>query len=118
MTNFWFDITDALGVPTTVWIDDYIAFKENEWTGESGLFYAQVGADNALWGALIEKALAKSVGNFWHLDTGINADGVVELLAPELPATCKYQAGGVLVPSGCIYFAPCSARLALCMNAN
>ena len=66
----------SLGVPTTVWIDDYIAFKSNEWTGETGLFYAQVGADNALWGALIEKALAKSVGNLWHLDTGINADGI------------------------------------------
>ena len=30
----------SLGVPTTVWIDDYIAFKSNEWTGETGLFYA------------------------------------------------------------------------------
>ena len=30
----------SLGVPTTIWIDDYIAFKSNEWTGETGLFYA------------------------------------------------------------------------------
>ena len=30
----------VLGVPTTVWIDDYIAFKTNQWTGEIGLFYA------------------------------------------------------------------------------
>ena len=66
----------VLGVPTTVWVDDYIGFKTNQWTGEIGLFYGQVGSDNALWGPLIEKALAKSVGNFWHLDTGINADGV------------------------------------------
>ena len=69
----------VLGVPTTIWVDDYIAFKTNEWTGEKNLFYGQVGADTALWGALIEKALAKSVGNFWHLDTGINADGIAML---------------------------------------
>ena len=65
-----------LGVPNTVCVDDYLPFKKNEWTGYENLFYGQVGSDDALWGPLIEKALAKHVGNFWHLDTGINADGV------------------------------------------
>lgn len=66
----------ALGVPNTVCIDDYLPFMTNEWTGYENLFYGQVGANDALWGPLIEKALAKYVGNYWHLDTGINADGV------------------------------------------
>ena len=69
----------AIGVPHTVCIDDYLPFKKNEWTGYENLFYGQVGSNEALWGPLIEKALAKYVGNYWHLDTGINADGVTML---------------------------------------
>ena len=66
----------SLGVPHTVCVDDYLPLKRNEWTDYENLFYAQVGSDEALWGPLIEKVLAKNVGNYWHLDTGINADGV------------------------------------------
>lgn len=66
----------VLGTPITVWIDDYLPFVLNYWTKEERLYYSQVGSDNSLWGPLVEKAIAKSVGNFWHLDTGINADGV------------------------------------------
>ena len=69
----------VIGVPHTVCVDDYLPFKQNEWTGYENLFYGQVGSNEALWGPLIEKALAKAVGNYWHLDTGINADGVTML---------------------------------------
>ena len=61
----------ALGVPFTTYIDDYLPFR---W--DDTLLYAMVGADNALWGPLLEKAIAKYVGNYWHMDTGLNTDGI------------------------------------------
>ena len=61
----------VLGVPYTTYIDDYLPF-----TNLDELLFAQVGSDRALWGPLLEKAIAKYVGNYWHMDTGINTDGV------------------------------------------
>ena len=61
----------SLGVPYTTYVDDYLPFK---WDGS--LMYSMVGADNALWGPILEKAIAKYVGNYWHMNLGINTDGV------------------------------------------
>ena len=61
----------ALGVPYTTYIDDYLPLRS-----DGRLHYAQVGSDQALWGPLIEKAIAKYVGNYFHTEHGINADGV------------------------------------------
>ena len=61
----------ALGVPYTIYVDDYLPFRSN---GDS--LFAQIGSDNALWGAILEKAIAKYVGNYWHFNTGQNFDAV------------------------------------------
>lgn len=61
----------ALGVPYTIYIDDYLPFKL-----DGSLLFSQVGSTLSLWGPLLEKAIAKYVGNYWHMDTGYNVDGV------------------------------------------
>ena len=66
----------ALGIPHTVIIDDYLPFVQNPYTERLGLYYAFLGSDNALWGPLIEKALAKYTGNYWHIEWGIIYEAV------------------------------------------
>ena len=61
----------ALGVPYTIFVDDYLPLRES---GE--LLFAQIGSDQALWGPLLEKAIAKYVGNYWHMDVGQNFDSI------------------------------------------
>ena len=61
-----------LGVPMTLQIDDYMPFN----TTTNDLAFAQVASDNALWGPLLEKTIAKYVGNYWHLHKGLNPDGI------------------------------------------
>ena len=68
----------SLGIPHTVIIDDYLPFSDaydKRYRGDK-LAYAFTGSENALWGPLLEKALAKATGNYWHLDGGIIYDGV------------------------------------------
>ena len=55
----------ALGVPITVTIDDYIPLGNYGKT-----VYAQVSSDGALWGPLLEKAVAKFLLNYEAIDTG------------------------------------------------
>ena len=61
----------AIGVPYTIIIDDYLPFRQN---GDH--LFANVGYDQALWGPLAEKAVAKYVGNYWHSDWGRNFDAI------------------------------------------
>ena len=56
----------------TLTIDDYMPFN----TTTNDLAFAEVAADNALWGPLLEKGVAKLVGNYWHMDQGINSGGI------------------------------------------
>ena len=53
-----------LGVPMTLQIDDYMPFNITT----DDLAFAQVASDNALWGPLLEKGIAKLMGNYWHTD--------------------------------------------------
>ena len=67
----------ALGMPHTVIIDDYLPFMPHPKNPDiHKLSYAFLGTDNAVWGPLVEKALAKYTGNYWHLDGGLIYDGV------------------------------------------
>ena len=65
----------TLGVPHTVIVDDYVA--RVDW-GDAQLadFFAMTGVDKSMWGVLLEKAYAKSVGNYWHLHGGVIKYGV------------------------------------------
>ena len=45
-------------------------------TTTDDLAFAQVASDNALWGPLLEKGIAKLMGNYWHTDQGINSGGI------------------------------------------
>lgn len=62
-----------LGMPISVVIDDYLPVQE--WDTRYTR-YAQVASDGALWGALLEKSLAKYLGNYEAIDAGSGAHGV------------------------------------------
>jgi hypothetical protein len=59
----------ALGVPTTLTIDDQLPIKETY--GQKRTVFANFGQDgNSLWGPLLEKAFAKFHGNYSFLIGG------------------------------------------------
>ena len=67
----------ALGMPHTVIIDDWLPFMPHPRNPDiHKLSYAFLGSDHAIWGPLVEKALAKFTGNYWHLEGGMIYDGV------------------------------------------
>ena len=67
----------ALGMPHTVIIDDLLPFMPHPKDPSIvKLAYAFLGSENALWGPLVEKALAKYTGNYWHIDGGVIYEGV------------------------------------------
>lgn len=69
----------SLGVPTTVYVDDYLPVAEDWYSGESKPLYAGLGKDNSIWGAIVEKAFAKKYGNYQHTEGGWMATGVANL---------------------------------------
>ena len=66
--NMW-----ALGVPITVYIDDYLPMNQGDF------FYASLDSDYAIWPAILEKAMAKRYGSYDVLDGGWAASGVSQL---------------------------------------
>lgn len=58
----------TLGHPHHVVIDDYLPSQPSG----SGYrtIYANLGFDNSLWGAFLEKAFAKYMGNYLHIEGG------------------------------------------------
>jgi len=77
----------TLGVPHTVIIDDYLPLQYL--VQDSGAVYttvfSQVGRDQSLWGAILEKAFAKVYGNYGHMFSGDPRDGIRSLVgAPSL----------------------------------
>ena len=67
----------TLGVPHTVVVDDFMPRS----TGDDGVkmenSYANVGKnDQSMWGAILEKAFAKLVGNYMHTAGGQPSGGV------------------------------------------
>ena len=54
----------ALGVPTSVVIDDYLV------TSGSQTYFSDPGDDKSMWVPFFEKAFAKFHGNFHHIDGG------------------------------------------------
>ena len=65
----------TLGVPHTVIVDDYFA-QAPLWGGPVQNRFANHGTDKSMWGAVLEKAYAKSVGNYFHTSGGSPAAGV------------------------------------------
>ena len=61
----------ALGVPYTTYVDDYVPIQR-----DGSPLFASVGSDEALWGPILEKAIAKYVGNYSHMNLGRNDDGI------------------------------------------
>ena len=59
----------ALGMPHTVIVDDYLPLIQNM-DGTYRTIYANIGTDNSLWGAIIEKAFSKYHGNYGHIVGG------------------------------------------------
>ena len=60
----------TLGVPHTVIVDDFFPQSKE---GESMVnHFANHGPDKTLWGAVLEKAFAKSVGNYQHTAGGLH----------------------------------------------
>ena len=55
----------ALGVPTTILIDEFLPLKSNGRT-----MFAHRGEDSSIWGPLLEKAFAKVFGNYAHIEGG------------------------------------------------
>ena len=67
----------TLGVPHTVVVDDWVPrtkdiLKPNKIINA----FAEVGFDSSLWGTILEKAYAKSVGNYLHTQAGNMGHGV------------------------------------------
>ena len=70
----------TLGVPHTVIVDDYLARTAHKTkTGTLVNNFAYMGADKSMWAAILEKAYAKSAGNYLHTSGGIMAIGVKAL---------------------------------------
>ena len=57
-------------------INDYLPFKQDQ---DGSHLFPNIGYNQALWGPLAEKAIAKYVGNYWHMDVGQNFDAVAFL---------------------------------------
>ena len=65
----------TLGVPHTVIVDDYFA-EAPKHGGATQMRFGNHGTDKSMWGAVLEKAFAKSVGNYFHTAGGAMAYGV------------------------------------------
>ena len=63
----------ALGLPTTVTIDDYLPWMPEPMNKAP---FLRPGPDKALWGPLIEKAFAKFHGSYESIIGGNPAEGV------------------------------------------
>ena len=64
----------VLGVPHTVIVDDYLPLQSSDY-GYTTLF-ANIGNDDSVWAAIIEKAFAKLTGNYEHIVAGTNLDSI------------------------------------------
>ena len=60
----------TLGVPHTVFVDDWLPLQEDFWNGGFQTFFAHMGDDSALWMPLLEKAFAKYYGNYERIAGG------------------------------------------------
>ena len=66
----------TLGVPHTIIVDDFVPRSAEGEQGEDVNTFARKGVDQSLWGTILEKALAKSMGNYLHSAGGQMYDGV------------------------------------------
>ena len=69
----------SLGVPTTIYVDDFLPATPGWNSGEYRPMFAGLGKDNSIWGAIVEKAYAKKYGNYQHTEGGWMATGVASL---------------------------------------
>ena len=78
----------SLGVPHTVIIDDYLPLEsvQKSWnTYEWETMFAHIGEDSSMWGPILEKAFAKTHGNYEHIIEGNPREAALTLTgAPSL----------------------------------
>lgn len=60
----------ALGVPTTIIVDDYLPLQRYWEDAPYETLFSLVGEDTSMWGVLLEKAFAKIHGNYERLIAG------------------------------------------------
>ena len=65
-----------MGVPHTIVVDDYIPYS----TVSKAPSFSSFGADNSIWGSILEKVTAKLYGNYSHIVGGNTAYGVRALI--------------------------------------
>ena len=65
----------ALGSPHTTIVDDYLPLHQYGPEHYQTLF-SNVGEDNSLWTAVLEKAFAKYHGNYNHIEGGDSRDAL------------------------------------------
>ena len=74
------------GQPTIVTIDDYLPFYE-----QLSLIFAKLGASGALLGPILEKAFAKTNGNYERINYGYAFEGIRYVsIAPYQPYFIPY----------------------------
>lgn len=56
----------VLGVPTDIYVDDYLPFYSNS----NSLFYTNKANDGGLWPAFMEKVWGKASGNYEMVEGG------------------------------------------------
>ena len=59
----------TLGIPHTVIVDDWLPLRQEN-NGEFATLFAKVSEDSAIYGPILEKALAKYHGNYSHIIGG------------------------------------------------
>jgi len=72
--NFW-----SLGVPSTVFVDDYLPLRRVEGTNGYQAFFARSPEDGSMWPLFLEKAFAKHHGNYLHIELGAPSMAVMAL---------------------------------------
>ena len=65
----------ALGIPVNMVIDDFIPLTKFDYT-----LYANIPADGALWGPILEKGFAKFHSNYESIESGATGEAINELI--------------------------------------
>ena len=64
----------TLGFPQTILVDDFLPLTNKK--GKSSTLYAELSNNGALWGAIMEKVLAKRFGNYEHIIAGLPSEAM------------------------------------------
>jgi hypothetical protein len=84
------------GKPYVVSVDDNLAFFNTSYTGTDygggGPYFAFLSKDNrTIWGAVLEKAYAKLIGNYLRLNGGFLENGIRSLTGAPILSYSTYE---------------------------